>query len=171
MGATHRDHLDRRKRQQALHQDPREGEATDATERSDDERFGEVSARPVHAELITNPARRDRLEQLKQVAQLLDSQFSIPGTSIKVGLDSLIGLIPGVGDLISTAVSVWLIREARHLGAPWWLIARMSWNVAVDTTIGVIPVVGDVFDVVWKANRKNIELLTRHLERGPASHD
>ncbi|MEK6260353.1 MAG: DUF4112 domain-containing protein [Planctomycetota bacterium] len=134
-----------------------------------DERFGEIQARPVHAELITDPLRRNRLEQLKQVAQLLDSQFCIPGTNIEVGFDALIGLIPGVGDLISTAVSVWLIREARRLGAPWWLIARMSWNVAVDTTIGVIPVVGDMFDVVWKANRKNIELLSRHLERNAVS--
>ncbi len=133
------------------------------------ERFDETPARPVHAELITNPSRRNRLEQLKQVAQLLDSQFCIPGTDIEVGFDALIGLIPVVGDLISTAISVWLIREARRLGAPWWLIARMSWNVAVDTTVGVIPVVGDMFDVVWKANRKNIELLTRHLERTAAS--
>lgn len=133
------------------------------------ERFDETHARPVHAELITNPLRRNRLEQLKQVARFLDSQFCIPGTNIEVGFDALIGLIPGVGDLISTAISVWLIREARRLGAPWWLIARMSWNVAVDTTIGVIPVVGDMFDVVWKANRKNIELLTRHLERTAAS--
>ena len=95
----------------------------------------------------------------------MDSQFEVPGTSIKVGLDSLIGLVPGVGDLISTAVSVWLIREARRLGASRWLVARMIWNVAVDTTIGIVPVVGDMFDVAWKANRKNIELLARHLER------
>ena len=122
-------------------------------------------ARSVVAELIVNPSQRARLEQLKAIAHLMDSQFEVPGTSIKVGLDSLIGLVPGVGDLISTAVSVWLIREARRLGASRWLVARMIWNVAVDTTIGIVPVVGDMFDVAWKANRKNIELLARHLER------
>ena len=124
----------------------------------------ETKARPVQAELLMGRSPRDRLEQLRQIAQLLDSQFRIPGTDIEFGVDALIGLIPGVGDLISAAISSWLIREARRLGAPRWLIARMVWNVAVDAAIGIVPIVGDVFDVVWKANRKNIALLTSYLE-------
>jgi hypothetical protein len=122
-------------------------------------------SRPVEPELITNPARSARIEQLRKIAELLDGQFRIPGTNIEFGLDAIIGLIPGVGDLVSGAVSVWLIHEARRLGAPRWLIARMAWNVAVDVGIGVVPVVGDLFDAAWKANRKNIELLSRHFEK------
>jgi uncharacterized protein DUF4112 len=129
----------------------------------------DAPARPVRVEVITNPLQWERLEQLRAVARLMDSQFQIPGTNIQVGLDALLGLVPGLGDLISSAVSVWLIREARRMGASRWLVARMVWNVVVDTTIGAVPVVGDAFDVVWKANRKNIELLSRHLERGSTS--
>ncbi|MBC7817215.1 MAG: DUF4112 domain-containing protein [Planctomycetaceae bacterium] len=124
----------------------------------------EKKARPVEGELLIGRPPSDRLEQLRQVAQLLDSQFRIPGTDIAFGVDALVGLIPGVGDLISAAISSWLIREARRLGAPRWLIARMVWNVAVDAVIGLVPIVGDVFDVVWKANRKNIALLTSYLD-------
>jgi hypothetical protein len=124
----------------------------------------ETKARPVEAELVMSQSPRDRLEQLRQIARLLDSQFRIPGANIEFGVDALISLIPGVGDLISAAISSWLIHEARRLGAPWWLIARMIWNVAVDGVIGIVPIVGDAFDVVWKANRKNIALLTKYLE-------
>ena len=74
-------------------------------------------------------------------------------------------MLPGIGDLISGGVSMWLIREARRLGAPRWLIARMLWNVAIDVSVGTVPLVGDMFDVAWKANRKNMELLKRHLNR------
>lgn len=119
----------------------------------------------IEPEIITNPSRTARIEQLRQFAALMDSQFQIPGTEIQFGLDAIIGLVPGIGDLISGAVSVWLIREARRLGAPRWLVARMIWNVAVDVGVGAVPLVGDMFDVAWKANRKNIELLSRHFER------
>lgn len=120
-------------------------------------------------ELITDPAKHARIEQLKLLAELMDGQFCIPGTNIQFGLDAIIGLVPGIGDLLCGAFSVWLIREARRLGAPRWLIARMVWNVAVDVTIGAVPVVGDAFDVAWKANRKNMALLSRHFCRVPAN--
>lgn len=118
---------------------------------------------PVEPEVITNPARTARIEQLRQFAELLDGQFVVPGTNIQFGLDAIIGLVPGVGDLVAGAISMWLIREARRLGAPKWLIARMIWNVAVEVGVGAVPIVGDMFDVVWKANRKNIALLSRHF--------
>lgn len=124
-----------------------------------------MSTRVVTPELITNPDRHAKVEQLKALANLMDSQFTVPGTDIRFGLDAIVGLVPGIGDLISGAFSVWLIREARRLGAPSWLIARMVWNVAIDVTVGAVPVVGDVFDVAWKANRKNMELLSRHVHK------
>jgi len=128
-----------------------------------------MGSSPIVPELITDPARHARIEQLRKIAELMDGQFTLPGTNVQFGLDAIIGLVPGIGDLIAGAFSIWLIREARQLGAPRWLIARMVWNVAVDVTVGAVPVVGDMFDVAWKANRKNMELLSRHFARkGPS---
>ena len=120
---------------------------------------------PLEPELISDPIRHQKVEQLQQIAELLDGQFRIPGTEIEFGLDAIIGLIPGIGDLVSGTISLWLIREARRLGAPRWLVARMVWNVAVDVTVGIVPFVGDAFDVAWKANRMNMALLKRHVTR------
>ena len=116
-------------------------------------------------ELIIDPAKHARIEQLMQIAELMDGQFTVPGTDIQFGLDAIIGLVPGIGDLVSGAISIWLIREARRLGVPRWLVARMVWNVAVDVTIGAVPVAGDAFDFAWKANRKNMALLRRHFTK------
>lgn len=120
---------------------------------------------PIEPEVIADPARHQKVEQLQQIAELLDGQFRIPGTNIEFGLDAIIGMIPGIGDIVSGAISMWLIQEAKRLGAPRWLIARMVWNVAVDVSIGIVPFLGDAFDVAWKANRKNMELLKRHVMR------
>ena len=123
-----------------------------------------VKGRPIDPEVVTNPSRSAKIEQLRRIAELLDGQFRIPGTNVEFGLDAIVGLVPGIGDLVTGAISVWLIREARRLGAPAWLIARMIWNVAVDVTVGAVPIVGDAFDVAWKANRMNMELLARHFD-------
>jgi hypothetical protein len=122
---------------------------------------------------ITNPEiiepRRARnpadITDLEQLARLLDSQFAIPGTNWRFGLDSIIGLVPGVGDLVTTAMGGYIVYRARELGAPCWLIARMVGNLAVDGVIGAIPLVGDIFDFAFRANRKNVLMLMRHLER------
>lgn len=107
----------------------------------------------------------ERLARLETLATLMDAALVIPGTNVRVGFDALIGLVPGVGDLISAAVSGFIIVEARRLGAPRWLLARMAGNVAVDTIGGAIPLVGDLFDVAFRANLKNVRLLRSHLER------
>lgn len=120
---------------------------------------------PIEPELVIDPEKHQKIEQLRRIAELLDGQFRVPGTDIEFGLDAIIGLVPGIGDLISGGISMWMIREARRLGAPRWLIARMVWNVAVDVTVGAVPVLGDMLDVAWKANRMNIELLRRHFEK------
>ena len=124
-----------------------------------------MTAGPRIPELITDPAKHARIEQLRRIAELMDGQFRIPGTNIEYGLDAIIGLVPGIGDVICGLLSVWLIREAQQLGIPKWLVARMAWNVAVEVGVGSIPIIGDFFDVAWKANRKNIELLSRHFNR------
>ena len=109
--------------------------------------------------------------RLEALARLMDGAFVIPGTSIRMGLDGIIGLIPVAGDLIAGLISSYLIWEARQLGASKWLIARMMANTLLDTTFGAIPVLGDAFDVLFRANMKNMALLRRHMEkRGLTRH-
>lgn len=105
------------------------------------------------------------LRHLETLADWLDTRFRIPGTSIRFGLDGLVGLIPGLGDLAMLAPAFYLIGRAAGLGAPLHVLARMLINTTLDLVIGAIPIVGDIFDVVFKANRRNTALLTRFLER------
>ena len=105
-------------------------------------RFRQCSANP-----FGNLNREQRLARLEAVAKLLDVAFILPGTNIRYGIDGIIGLIPVVGDLITTAISLWLVREARALGAPWHITARMLGNVALDGVVGMVPLAGDAFDV------------------------
>ena len=112
-----------------------------------------------------NLTREQRLARLDAVAKLLDIAFIVPGTKIRYGIDGIIGLIPVVGDIISTALSLWLVREARALGAPWHITARMLGNVAIQGVVGVVPVAGDAFDVLFRANIRNVRLLRRWMDK------
>jgi Domain of unknown function (DUF4112) len=123
-------------------------------------RFDFASANP-----FGNLSRGERLARLEAVAKLLDVAFILPGTKIRYGIDGIIGLIPVVGDLIATAFSLWVVREARALGAPWHVTARMLGNVAVQGLFGSVPVAGDAFDVLFRANMRNARILRRWLER------
>lgn len=118
------------------------------------------SAAPVEVATIDR-----RLERLRRVAWVLDSSLRVPGTGIRFGVDSLIGLVPGLGDLVAGAMSLYIIAQGARLGLPRSLLARMGWNVAVDTLVGEVPVLGDLFDVAWKANMRNLGLLEEHLQR------
>ncbi|MGY8667302.1 DUF4112 domain-containing protein [Bradyrhizobium sp. UFLA05-109] len=111
--------------------------------------------------------REQRLARFEAIAKLLDVAFIMPGTNIRYGIDGLIGLIPVVGDIITTAISLWLVREARALGAPWYVTARMLGNVAVDGVVGMVPFAGDAFDVMFRANMRNVRLLRRWLDKQP----
>ena len=108
---------------------------------------------------------------LGRLAWLLDEAFRIPGTNQKVGIDPLIGLVPGVGDAIGALLSTYIIVEAARRGAPVWTVVRMLGNVAVETLVGTIPILGDLFDVVWKANMRNLVLLYGTLERDRPPRD
>lgn len=109
--------------------------------------------------------------KLEQLADLMDNQFVIPGTDIRVGLDAILGLVPGVGDTLSTAVSAYIIHQAHKSGVHPVLLSRMTWNVFIDWLIGLIPLFGDIFDVGFKANRKNIALLREHFRTRPVERD
>jgi hypothetical protein len=110
-------------------------------------------------------SRRERMARLDALATLLDTAVLIPGTDIRFGLDALIGLVPGIGDAITTAMSLFIVHEARQLGAPGHVIARMLGNVALDGVVGAVPLVGDAFDVMWRSNKRNMRLLYDWLER------
>jgi hypothetical protein len=111
--------------------------------------------------------REQRLARLEAIAKLLDIAFILPGTKIRYGVDGIIGLIPVVGDIIATALSLWLVREARALGAPWHVTARMLGNVAIQGVVGTVPVAGDAFDVLFRANMRNARLLRRWIDKQP----
>ena len=101
--------------------------------------------------------------QLDGLAHLLDAHYRIPGTTWRFGLDSVIGLVPGVGDAASAALSTWILWRGYRLGASKRILARMAGNIAIDSLIGAVPLAGDVFDAAYKANRRNVEILRRHL--------
>jgi hypothetical protein len=124
--------------------------------------FGTSSANP-----FGNLTREQRLARLDALSKLLDVAFILPGTNIRYGIDGLIGLIPVVGDIITTAISLWVVREARALGAPWHLTTRMLGNVALDGVVGLVPLAGDAFDVMFRANVRNVRMLQRWLDKQP----
>lgn len=100
-------------------------------------------------------------EQLDSLADLLDSAFPIPGTNWRIGLDPIVGLIPGIGDLIMSVFSFLIVFAAWQRNLPKVTIARMVGNIAIDTLVGSMPIVGDIFDAAWKSNKKNVALLKR----------
>jgi hypothetical protein len=104
-----------------------------------------------------------RIRRLERLAGLLDNRFRIPGTSFRFGWDGIIGLIPGIGDAAGAACAAYIIAETARLGAPRHVILRMLANTGIDAVLGLIPLVGDLFDAGYKANRRNVELLLRHL--------
>jgi hypothetical protein len=110
-------------------------------------------------------SRRAALERLEWIADLMDSALVIPGTNVRLGLDALIGLAPGIGDTVSAAISLWMVKEAHELGVPRHLVGRMIGNIVLDSVVGAVPVAGDVFDVMFRANRRNMRLLREHFER------
>jgi hypothetical protein len=119
------------------------------------------------AELIipesTAATAQAKLRRLRRLVKIMDQAIRIPGTKITVGLDALAGLAPVVGDVATAGVSLYLIDQARKLGVSKPLLTRMYFNLAVDAAVGLFPLVGDVFDVAWKANVKNLQLLEDHL--------
>ena len=108
-------------------------------------------------------------ENLDLLAHVLDDWLRIPGTSIRFGLDGIIGLVPGIGDVLAGLASCILLVAAWFRGVPYITLARMTVNVGLEVVVGSVPFFGDVFDIAWKANRRNYKLLVRHMEQ-PRRH-
>lgn len=108
---------------------------------------------------------RNKVVKLDKLAWVLDSSIRVPGTSWRIGLDGLIGLVPGIGDLTTGALSGYIVVQAVQLGVAPIVVMRMLLNVLLETVIGVIPVVGDLFDFAFRANLRNVRLMQSYLER------
>ena len=105
----------------------------------------------------------ERLTRLRQLSENLDESFTIPGTNIKFGIDALIGLVPGGGDLIGSLFSLYILRTAIKMKLPKGAILSIIFNIILDTTIGIVPVVGDIFDIFWKSNKRNMKIIEKYL--------
>ena len=106
------------------------------------------------------------LREINILAKLMDSQFRVPGTNFRFGLDGIIGLIPGVGDLSTFAVSGYMLWIMAKNGASGYVLARMVFNVLIDAVVGSIPFIGDLFDIAFKANLRNMRLMQQHYQEG-----
>jgi hypothetical protein len=112
--------------------------------------------------MAASPGDGKRLERL---AWLLDNCIPIPGLNYRIGLDGIVGLIPGIGDALGAMLSSYIISESARLGAPKSILIKMAFNVAIDALLGAIPLFGDFFDFTWKANLRNVQLLHAYLEQ------
>jgi hypothetical protein len=117
--------------------------------------------------------RARQIERLRRWSRLMDSIYRVPGTNIRVGWDPILGLIPGVGDLTMASFATAILYRAFRLGVPRVVLIRMMLNILIDLVAGVVPFVGDLFDVAWRSNTLNLELLERHERPGvrPSSGD
>ena len=113
----------------------------------------------------TRPAdpRLERVRRLQQLADLLDASFRVPGTQLKFGLDPILGLIPGIGDLASASAALYIVYESWRLGARGSTLMRMLGNIGVDFIVGAIPLLGDILDFTMKPNQRNLRLLNDEL--------
>jgi hypothetical protein len=124
------------------------------------EEIGRVAAQlPIGRDPASSRRRLEAMELL------LERAFPIPGTTFRVGLDSIVGLVPVVGDLITASMGAWLVWEARNLGMSKFQLARMVGNVGFDTLVGAIPLGGDLFDFVFKSNSRNLRIVKRYLDK------
>ena len=112
-----------------------------------------------------NQPATDRTARLQRVAHVLDDLFRIPGTNFRFGLDALIGLLPGGGDVAGGVMSAYTLLVATRVGAPISVLLRMGGNIAIDAIVGAVPLLGDLFDAGFKANRRNVDLLQRYIDQ------
>ena len=118
-----------------------------------------------NAEVGTPYSRRQSVERLDRLARLLDIAFVVPGTNVRFGIEAIIRLVPGIGDAIASALSCIIVYEAKRLDVPAHLYLRMIGNVILEGAVGAVPFVGDAFDVLFRANRRNIRILRDYMER------
>ncbi|WP_299374662.1 DUF4112 domain-containing protein [uncultured Tateyamaria sp.] len=107
---------------------------------------------------------KERIERLDRIALTMDRAIRVPLVGVRIGWDSILGLIPGIGDALTLGPAGYIVVEAHRMGTPALLKARMLGNIGIDALIGAIPLIGDLFDIGWKANTRNVALLRKHFE-------
>ncbi|MDZ4816006.1 MAG: DUF4112 domain-containing protein [Verrucomicrobiota bacterium] len=122
-----------------------------------------MTTRPEVYPQVEPENREATLQQAEKIANILDACITIPGTKFKIGLDPILGLIPGLGDAIAALFSAYIIMLATRWGLPQATIVRMATNLVIDLVIGIVPVAGDIADAFWKSNLKNVKLLREGL--------
>ncbi|WP_247714879.1 DUF4112 domain-containing protein [Qipengyuania mesophila] len=105
---------------------------------------------------------RKRIEAMEYV---LERSLVVPGTKFPIGLDTIIGFVPVLGDFIAAGLAAFIVWEAKNLGLPRWKLWRMLGNVAIDSAVGAVPIVGDAFDMVYRSNTKNLRIVKAHLDK------
>jgi hypothetical protein len=110
-------------------------------------------------------SKRDALARIDMLSKLFDTAFTLPGSNVRFGVEALMRLVPGIGDAAASALSCYLLYEAHRLEVPHQVFARLVANVAIEGIVGAVPVLGDLFDVGFRANRRNVALLKEHFER------
>ncbi|MDY6764212.1 MAG: DUF4112 domain-containing protein [Halobacteria archaeon] len=123
------------------------------------------SERPDWTTLGNESDESPALRRVEVLSYVLDNSIRIPGTRYRIGLDPIIGLLPGIGDTAGSVLSAYIVLESARLGASLATLSRMVINILVESVLGSLPLVGDVFDAVWKANERNMNLLESHLEK------
>jgi C4-dicarboxylate transporter len=108
-------------------------------------------------------SRRERLDRLDRLSRLLDIAFTVPGTNIRFGAEAIMRLVPGIGDAVASALSCLILYEAHRLGVPRRVMIRMAGNVAIEAAAGAVPIIGDLFDVAFRANRRNVRILREYF--------
>lgn len=121
--------------------------------------------RAMNFDLPTGTDPHSVRRRIEAMETLLERSFRIPGINYPVGLDSIAGLVPVVGDFVTAAMGAYIVWEARNIGMPRWKLWRMAGNVAVDTAIGAIPIAGDAFDLLFRSNTRNLKIVKRHLDK------
>ena len=121
--------------------------------------------RPIGLELPTGTDPQSIRRRVEALELLLERSFRIPGVNYPIGLDSIIGLVPVVGDFVTAAMGAYIVWEGRNLGLPKWKLWRMGGNIAFDTVLGAVPVVGDAFDVMFRSNTRNLRIIKKHLDK------
>ena len=122
-------------------------------------------ARPMGFELPTGTDPVSIRKRIEAMEMLLERSFKIPGVNYPIGLDSLIGLVPVLGDIVTTAMGAYIVWEARNLGLPRWKIWRMMGNVGFDAVLGAVPLVGDAADFLFRSNTRNLRIVKKHLDK------
>lgn len=122
-------------------------------------------ATPLRPDLPLGRDPRSVRQRIEMMEMILERSFVIPGTKRGFGMDSIIGLIPVIGDFVAAGLGAYIVWEARNLGVPKWKIWRMAGNIAFDTAVGAVPLAGDLFDFLFKSNTKNLRIIKAHLDK------